>query len=216
MKVTRPYDNTDIVVVKDICSKEDLYILKEHVKEYFATKHKIFTGEIKPHYNTLKHEKAVKEILSKTESLAHSVIKQEFTFMGESPRFTPFQNFVLRVEGESMTPHYDGVPGVDPALQPPNVGSVFYITDENDGFSGGETIYPDLGIAYKPVAGSMIMHPGRPEYLHGVLEVKSGHRVTMNLFAFRDNQHSLATLDESGQTPRVGEQTAKGYIWGEK
>jgi hypothetical protein len=215
MKITRPYDNApDIVVVEDICSKEDLGVLKRHVKEYFKKLHQISIDKYNTTMDPPANVEEVDAILSKVEALAQSVMKQEFPQIGKRPRFTPtpFKNFILRVEGESMTPHYDGVPGLAPEKQPPNVGSIFYITDENDDLVGGETFYPYLGIAYRPVGGSIIIHPGTPEYLHGVLEVKSGHRVTINLFAILDNEYSLATLDENDETPRVGKKTGKGYI----
>jgi hypothetical protein len=212
MEVTRPYDNTDIVVVKDICSKEDLKVLKKHLKEHFIHLHQVVVDKHSVTMPTPENVEEVDAILSKIESSAQSLIKQEFPWIGGAPRFTPFKDFVLRVEGESMTPHYDGVPGIPPEQQPPNIGSVFYITDESDGLVGGETCYPNLNISYKPEAGSLIIHPGEKDYLHGVSDVKKGWRITMNLFAILDNEHSLATLDENGQTPRVGEKTGNGYI----
>lgn len=211
MDVTKPYDGTDIVVIENLCTEEEIEKLKKYSQEYFDGLHELYVNK---DFSMTDHSdrELVEDILRNVEKSAHSVIKKEFLGLESSPRFTSFGNLVLRAPGDSMTPHYDGVPGVPPEQQPINVGSIFYITDEKDGLVGGETFYPDLGISYKPVSGSMIIHPGTPEYFHGVHEVKKGLRVTVNLFAFLDNEHSLATLDENGEMPKVGENTAEGYI----
>lgn len=56
-------------------------------------------------------------------------------------------------------------------------GMVLYI---NDNYEGGEIEYPELGVSYKPVSGSLIIHKG--EYLHKVNEVFSGIRYMSTFF----------------------------------
>lgn len=133
------------------------------------------------------------KIVKKVEQRAKEVMVQEFPWIG-SPRFTPFGELILRAPGDFMEPHYDGVPGLTPDNQPPNLGSIFYITDD---VVGGETYYPKLNISYRPEAGSLIIHPGEKDYFHGVSAVKKGWRITMNLFAILDNEDSLKLLGTS-------------------
>ena len=211
MKITRPYANTEIVVIENLCTEEEAEALRNYSKDYFSNLHEVYLDKRFAMTSPPDHD-VIKDTLRRIEESAQSVIKEEFLGSESFPRFTPFGNLVLRVPGEAMIPHYDGVPGIPPEQQPINIGSIFYITDERDGLVGGETFYPDLGIAYKPVSGSMIIHPGTPEYFHGVQEVRAGLRITINLFAFLDNEYSLATLDENGETPKVGGKTGVGYI----
>jgi hypothetical protein len=59
-------------------------------------------------------------------------------------------------------------------------GIVYYA---NDNFDGGEIFYPKFNIEYKPKAGDLIIHPATMEYMHGVRDVSSGVRYSMNMFA---------------------------------
>ena len=49
----------------------------------------------------------------------------------------------------------------------------------NDAFEGGELIFPALGLAIKPQAGSMVCFPSSHEYLHGVSPVTAGQRISL-------------------------------------
>jgi hypothetical protein len=77
-------------------------------------------------------------------------------------------------EGNALEPHWDGDPAPkyvgkgDGQIQVINRvkwGGVIYL---NDNYGGGEITYTELGIAYKPVKGDMIMHVGdSAKYRHG-------------------------------------------------
>lgn len=66
--------------------------------------------------------------------------------------------------GDSMGPHSDEI-----GHNKIQYGVVLYI---NDDFNGGEICYPTLDFTYKPVARSLIVHPGNIE--HFVNEVLDG------------------------------------------
>lgn len=76
--------------------------------------------------------------------------------------------------GSSQPPHRDDVPEKHRL-----VGCVVYV---NDDFIGGETFYPNLGFSVKPVAGSLALHLGDEEHLHGVTPVSAGERFTFSSF----------------------------------
>jgi len=59
-------------------------------------------------------------------------------------------------------------------------GAVYYLTDQ---FGGGELEYPKIGFKYKPVANSLILHPGKEPYWHGVAEIYDGWRICFGMLA---------------------------------
>lgn len=217
MKITRPYDGAEIVVVEELSTPEETGVLSAYAISHYQKLDSVnglewrasppgkplpygYSDSVKnsgPSTSLDTGSVPTKEEFDRIVRLvgerARGVMREEFPWIGD-PRFTPFGDLILRAPGDYMTPHYDGVPGVPPSQQPQNLGSIFYITGDLD---GGETCYPHFGICYKPVAGSFIVHPGSPEYLHEVSEVKSGWRITMNLFAIKDNEHSLKLLQDS-------------------
>ena len=60
-------------------------------------------------------------------------------------------------------------------------GIVLYL---NDDYLGGEIVYTEKNITYKPRAGTMIFHPGSLEYKHGVKKVIQGTRYVMTGFVW--------------------------------
>lgn len=53
-------------------------------------------------------------------------------------------------------------------------GWVIYLTDKYD---GGELVYVNKDISIKPRAGTIIVHPGTDEYIHGVKKFSGGERI---------------------------------------
>ena len=49
----------------------------------------------------------------------------------------------------------------------------------SDGFSGGELVFPDLGVSLKPARGTLVCFPSDHHYLHGVMPVSEGQRYTL-------------------------------------
>ena len=58
-------------------------------------------------------------------------------------------------------------------------GSIIYL---NDNFDGGETYYPQHNKTIKPKSGTLVVHPGTSDYMHGVAEVKNNTRYTIASF----------------------------------
>ena len=205
MKITRPFSGAEIVVVQNLSTLEETKILLSYSTSFFKKINQTVglryraspPGLPLPHgydnsetnsspqgggLETFDHiylKNQAEEIIKKIEWRAKKIMEQEFPWI-EKPKFNGFEDFILRVPGDYMVPHYDGIPGPGKKPQPPNLGAIYYISDD---LVGGETYYPEFNISYKPVSGSFIIHPGRPEYLHGVSKIESGWRITMNLFA---------------------------------
>lgn len=56
-------------------------------------------------------------------------------------------------------------------------GIVIYL---NSDFTGGELVYPELGVEYAPKRGSLVVH--RAGELHGVNDIQDGMRYSMTAF----------------------------------
>ena len=171
MEISRPYNN-EIVVITDIISEEENNILLNAALN-------------KGTRDLTEHELS---IVYKVEKAVQDAMVSEYPYM-INPSFRPMHvpndehPFVIRSEGDYMSPHYDGAPNRGLEEQPLNLGAIYYITDD---FEGGETFYPELGYGYKPLARSAIIHPGEPKFLHRVNEIKNGTRITMVTFGFND------------------------------
>jgi prolyl 4-hydroxylase len=49
----------------------------------------------------------------------------------------------------------------------------------NDGFTGGELVFPEIDLVVKPEAGTLVCFPSDHHYIHGVNPVISGQRYTI-------------------------------------
>jgi hypothetical protein len=81
----------------------------------------------------------------------------------------------------SMYPHYDSDYGPLDDDSRITHGALFYI---NDDYEGGELVYTEKNIIFKPKANTLIIHGGAKEFTHGVKRVTSGERYTLSTFAF--------------------------------
>jgi hypothetical protein len=63
------------------------------------------------------------------------------------------------------------------------VSAVVYL---NDGFSGGDLVFPGIGFRYEPSAGSCILFPSDLRYRHYVDSVLSGERFSLAMWFSED------------------------------
>ncbi len=174
MILTRPFPNTEIIVIKEFASEEENSIIYEYLYSmYLAQKEKD---------DSLKRldlaDKSF-EMINKLEKRYIEFVKENLSFVVE-PGFTTLKNYVYWEAGKEMAPHYDNF-HVEHAF-PVMYGCIYYI---NDNFNGGELHYPGLGVSYKPVARDMLIHPGTKEYSHGVRAVDEGVRITASSFIIK-------------------------------
>ena len=66
-------------------------------------------------------------------------------------------------------------------------GSVIYL---NDDYVGGHTFYPNHNVEIIPKAGTLTLHPGDPNHLHGVTKVEGSMRYTIASFWTREKKYS--------------------------
>jgi len=63
-------------------------------------------------------------------------------------------------------------------------GSIIYL---NEDYQGGKTYYGNFDIEITPQAGTLAIHPGDVEHLHGVTKIEGGTRYTIAQFWALDN-----------------------------
>jgi hypothetical protein len=86
---------------------------------------------------------------------------------------------------EFMWPHEDGGNPDDPRKIV--FGIAIYL---NDTFTGGELIYPDLGLSVTPRPGSMVIHSAHLK--HQVFPVLGGERYSITTFVFGNKSTKFA------------------------
>jgi hypothetical protein len=65
-------------------------------------------------------------------------------------------------------------------------GAIIYL---NENYEGGHTFYPNYDFEIIPKSGTLAIHPGDPDHLHGVTEVKGATRYTLSSFWTKDIQY---------------------------
>lgn len=177
MEITKPFPNTEIILLKNFSTKEEAKILYDYVSSMYISAQEKNNSLRKTHLA----EKSL-QIIEQLEKKYIDFALKNLDFMVE-PKFSSLKNYVYWETGKAMLPHYDNVGGDHVA--PVMYGCVFYL---NDDFEGGELWYPNHGVEYKPVAGEMIIHPGTREYSHGIKEIISGLRVACASFITQKDQ----------------------------
>lgn len=90
--------------------------------------------------------------------------------------------------GMEQPPHADDMTNSDvKGFEHRVFGAIIYL---NDNYEGGKTYYPTHGIEVTPKAGSLAVHPGDPEHLHGVTKIEGNVRYTIASFWTYDKTKS--------------------------
>lgn len=82
--------------------------------------------------------------------------------------------------GMEQTPHADDMTNTEhTGFEHRVFGAIIYL---NDDYSGGHTYYPQQNFEVTPKAGTLAIHPGDPEHLHGVTKIEGSMRYTIASF----------------------------------
>lgn len=93
--------------------------------------------------------------------------------------YNGFQNIIEMPKNSNMFLHNDDEKDIGIEL-----GMAYHL---NDDFEGGEIFYSNKNITHKPIANSIVIHPGTVEYTHGIHEITNGTRYSINTFAYTKN-----------------------------
>jgi hypothetical protein len=188
MKITRPIDGEDLVIVYDLIEENKLDILKEfwlakhYYKEDTSQEERLQLDSL-PLESSIGLNYRAYGIIEEIKAASELVMRQEYPDLNLE-RFAYFDGISVRnsIKQPYMKPHVDGPPEYNnPEHGINNLGANFYL---NSNFDGGEIYYPELNFTFKPVPNSLVIHRGTPLFLHGVAEVTSGWRLSFGMFAY--------------------------------
>ena len=73
-----------------------------------------------------------------------------------------------------------------------DISMVFYL---NDGYEGGDFLFPELGVRVRPEPGMLVAFPSTYQYHHGVEPVRKGMRYSMVCWATAKGFPTLADIN---------------------
>jgi len=96
------------------------------------------------------------------------------------PAYSDTLQIVRWFPGMEQPPHADDMSNTDiEGFDHRAFGSIIYL---NDDYVGGKTIYPNFNFEVTPKTGSLAIHPGDAEHLHGVSKIENSMRYTIASF----------------------------------
>ena len=110
-------------------------------------------------------------------------------FEATEPIYAEMPHFVRWRTGDHLWPPHADKENADRsphAMFWRDFGTVIYL---NDDFEGGEIEYPLMNIKQKMPTGTLAVHLGTLDYLHGVRQITSGTRYTIASFLTHDKQY---------------------------
>lgn len=187
MNIIRPYNN-EIVVVENFITEEEVDIINDlsskdpslwegsndgsGLKEWYGNQLRIEPDNLKSSYWYYR------DLLDSIQKRSESIFTE---YYGISDfEYLPINSLSRRI-GPGLGVHTDEIDPEHPQYNPNEKiithGFVVYI---NDDYDGGEIFYPNKNISIKPIARSLVMHPGNKEYEHGVNEVRGSTRYSLS------------------------------------
>lgn len=186
MRVSRPYNN-EIVMIEDFLSQEEADIfLKLATSDPELWEFSNDGSGLTEWYNNnlVFNQEKLKNSYSYYMGIIDSIQNRCRNIFTEcygivSPEFIKIYNLSRR-SGSGLNVHTDEIDPDHPQYNPEEKiithGFVVYL---NDDYEGGEIFYPNKNISIKPIARSLVMHPGNKEYEHGVTEVSGSTRYSL-------------------------------------
>jgi hypothetical protein len=109
---------------------------------------------------------------------------------GESAVYPDLFQIVRWFPGQVQSPHADDMTDQKGEnldwFAHRHYGSILYL---NDNYGGGHTYYPQHNFEIVPKAGTLAMHPGTPDHMHGVTTIENSIRYTVASFWSRDREY---------------------------
>jgi hypothetical protein len=182
--MNKVYIDENIFYIEDFIDKKSISILKKDIEEQSI---------INKNHQGLYHDilsfstKESQSIWNKMTSNLEHLFDNESEYLYDFPPRPYVIKYVNRSTSPelshwAMVPHSDnGAYESNPDEADRNVlkGIVIYITDD---YEGGEIVYVNKDIEFKPKSGYLVCHPGSEEYIHGVKSFSGGDRIVVTGF----------------------------------
>lgn len=171
----------NVKIIDDFISKDDAEYLVNAVKEcdlWESGGSEFWDNRVINYHKLLEYDRDAAIIMLDANIRCGQKIKEEYEI--DDAVYADTLQIVRWFPGMSQPPHADDMSNTDiDGFSHRAFGSIIYLNDEYD---GGHTFYPNFNFEIIPKAGSLAVHPGDPEHLHGVTEIKNLTRYTMVSF----------------------------------
>lgn len=180
------YIDENIFYIENFISQEDIKKILSEIDN--AKIYENSTISIIPVHSSENFKNIWGDIKKKLKSLfyTNNTYIKEIEDNPDTPAFAKYKSALS--EEWAMAPHYDDtydgkkipIDGSNKQIGTRTLkGFIIYITDN---YSGGELVYINKGISFKPKSGTLICHPGTEEYTHGVKNFEGGERIVFSAF----------------------------------
>jgi prolyl 4-hydroxylase len=168
-------------VIKNFISKEDckyLIDLSNSLNVWENAGDPFWDNRVINYESVLKFDKNAASIMMNANIGCRNIIKNSYALNFDV--YSDTLQIVRWFPGMEQGPHADDMTNSDvKGLDHRAFGSIIYL---NDNYRGGHTYYPNFNKEVIPETGSLAIHPGDPEHLHGVTKVEDGMRYTIVSF----------------------------------
>lgn len=171
----------NIKIIENFISKEDCEYLVDLVKDSILWESggsDFWDNRVINYHKLLEYDRDAAIIMLDANIRCGQKIKEEYNL--DTSVYSDTLQIVRWFPGMSQPPHADDMSNTDiDGFSHRAFGSIIYL---NDNYDGGNTFYPNFNFDIIPKSGSLAIHPGDPEHLHGVTEVKKSIRYTLASF----------------------------------
>jgi len=178
------------IVKDDLLSKEDCQYLIDTVIAldlWENAGHEFWDNRITNYHSILQHDKRAAEIMLDANIKCGNIIKNNYAI---PEAYSDTLQIVRWFPGMEQPPHADDMSNTDIKGFAHRVfGSIIYL---NENYDGGHTYYPNHNFDIAPKTGSLALHPGDAEHLHGVTKIENGMRYTIASFWTFNKERSIA------------------------
>jgi hypothetical protein len=168
-------------VIKNFISKEDcehLVNIAKSLNFWESGGSDFWDNRVFNYHSMLEFDKKAAKIMLKANVDCGDLIQKEYSL--ESPVYSDTLQLIRWFPGMDQGPHADDMTNSKfKGFEHRAFGSIIYL---NDDYSGGHTFYPNFDIEVVPETGSLAVHPGDPEHLHGVTTIEDSIRYTIASF----------------------------------
>jgi prolyl 4-hydroxylase len=171
----------NVKLVENFLSKEDCqYLINSAISldMWESGGGEFWDNRVLNYVKALEHDKAAAKIMLDINIRSKEIIEKEMINSGNI--YSDTLQVIRWFPGMYQPAHVDDMSDTEvKGFDHRAFGSILYL---NDNYSGGHTHYPNLNFDITPKTGSLAIHPGDAEHLHGVTKIEGGMRYTVASF----------------------------------
>lgn len=179
----------NIILLKNFISKEDCkYLINfaENSNLWGGSGNKFWENRIIDYRDVITNDKVAASIMLNANIRCAQKIKENYNLKNKI--FSDTLQIIRWFPGMEQPPHADDMSNTEvKGFSHREFGSIIYL---NDNYRGGHTFYPNFNFEITPESGSLAIHPGDSEHLHGVTKIEEAVRYTIASFWTSDRSKS--------------------------